>query len=131
MEKNLNSPNFSNIPKSTLIEKDCDIAIYPCSNYWPSNLLFPLNSSWKVLDLKSLWKSMKLWEFLISFMKMVGFFMRSLAKAVGNRQSEQMKNWKQVFQTVRYIRFKSFLNFIFAMTVRTYTFQYTYRSQIS
>ena len=96
-KKKLNSPNFSNITKGTLIVKDCDIAIYPCSNYGPSNLLFPLNSFCKVLDLKSLWKSMKLWELLISLMKTAGFFMRSLAKAVRNHQSEQMKNWKQAF----------------------------------
>ena len=96
-QNNLNSPNFSNITKGTLIVKDCDIAIYPCSNYGPSNLLFPLNSFCKVLDLKSLWKSMKLWELLISLMKTAGFFMRSLAKAVRNHQSEQMKNWKQAF----------------------------------
>ena len=92
-EKNLNSPKFSNIAKSTLIVKDCGIGSY----YGPSNLLLPLKNSCKVLDLKSLWKSMKLWELLISVIKTAGFFIRSLAKAVRNRQSEQMKNWKQAF----------------------------------
>ena len=53
-EKKMNSPNFSNIAKGTLIVKDCGIASYPCSNYGPSNLLFPLNNSCKVLHLKSL-----------------------------------------------------------------------------
>ena len=93
----MNSPNFSNIAKGTLIVKDCGIASYPCSNYGPSNLPFPLNNSCKVLDPKSLWKRLILWELLITDMKAAGFFIRYLTKAVRNRQSEQMKNWKQAF----------------------------------
>ena len=93
----MNSPNLSNIAKGTLILKDCGIASYPCSNYGASNLLFCFNNSCKVLDLKSLWKEMKLWKLLISVIKTGGFFIRSLAKAVRNCQNEQMKKWKQAF----------------------------------
>ena len=105
--------------RGTLILKDCDIVSYPSSNYGPSNLLFRFNNSWKVLDLKSLWKSMKLWELLIAAIKMGVFFYRSLLKAVRNSQIEQMKNWKLAILTVRQIKFKSLLNFIFAMTAKT------------
>ena len=71
-EKNLNSPNSSNMARGTLILKDSDIVSYPCSNYRPSNLLFSFNNSCKVLDIKSFWKSMKLWELLRSVMKSGG-----------------------------------------------------------
>ena len=37
-EKKLNSPDLSNMTRGTLIVEDCDKAIYPCSNYRPSNL---------------------------------------------------------------------------------------------
>ena len=72
-EKKLNSENFWNITKGTLIVKDCGITSYPCWNYGSSNLLFPLKNSCKVLDLKSLWKSMKWWELLISVLKTTSF----------------------------------------------------------
>ena len=39
-QKLVNSMNLSNMTRGTLILKDCDIASHPCSNYWPSNLLF-------------------------------------------------------------------------------------------
>ena len=38
-EKNLNSPNLSNMASGNLMLKDCDTASYPCSYYGPSNLL--------------------------------------------------------------------------------------------
>ena len=93
-EQNLNSPNLLNITKGTLILKDWGIASYPCSNYGVSKLLFRFINSCKVLDLRSLWKSMKFWELLISDMKSGGFFIRYLAKAVRNRQSEQNEKLK-------------------------------------
>ena len=80
--------------RGTLILKECDIASYPSSNHGPSNLPFRFNNSWKVLDPKSLWKSMKLWELLIAAIKTGVFSYRPLLKAVRNSQSEQMKNWK-------------------------------------
>ena len=96
--KKLNSPNLSNIVKGTLIPKDCGRASYPCSSYRASNLLFRFNNSCKVLDLKSLWKSMKLWDLLISVMKTGGFFIRSFAKAGRDRQRGQMKNENKRFR---------------------------------
>ena len=39
-EKILNSTNFSNMTRDTLILKDCDITSYLCWNYGPWNLLF-------------------------------------------------------------------------------------------
>ena len=42
----------------------------------------------------------------------------SLVKAVRNRQSKQMKIWKLEFQTVRQMKFKNFLNFVFTMTAK-------------
>ena len=72
--KKLNFSNLSNMARSTLILKDCDIGSYPCSKYRPSNLLFRFNNSCNVLGLKFLWKSMKLWELLISVIKTGSFF---------------------------------------------------------
>ena len=85
-EKILNFPNLSNMARSTLILKDCNIASYPRSNYGPSNLLFRFTSSCKVLDLYEIMRT-----FDIRY-ENGWFFHRSLVKAVRNRQSEQMNN---------------------------------------
>ena len=42
----------------------------------------------------------------------------SLVKAVRNRQCKQMKIWKLEIQTVRQMKFKNFLNFVFTKTAR-------------
>ena len=48
------------------------------------------------------------------------FFHRSLLKAVRNCRIKRMKNWKLAFWTVYQIKFKSFLNFIFAKAAKTW-----------
>ena len=60
-ERILNSPNLSNIARSTLILTDCD----SCK----LSFLKLLPVEFAILDLKSLWKSVKLWEILIYVMK--------------------------------------------------------------
>ena len=87
--KNLAEITYFNINTNFLnLVEICRENVFPCKLHkifkWPS---FHCQ---KFLDLRPLWKSRKLWVLLIFVMKMVVFFIRSLAKVV--RKSSKWKN---------------------------------------